>query len=241
MTVPTPVATPIPTPQRLSLASQAVTALRELVLTGQIPPGSRVNEVVVAQQLGISRGPLREAIRHLASEGLLVLSPNRGAHVAGADAADVRALFELRTALECAAARHAAQRRTAEDLGRMREVCAASRATVRSGGPFPYRLDIAFHTALLATARSPRIAEQVRLVQQQVILLRSHLPDDPGHTRASLDDHDALTEAVAAGDAVRADEIMGRHLDRVRDQMLAALPTGQPTAGNRRSDSGQSP
>ncbi|MGH3648121.1 MAG: GntR family transcriptional regulator, partial [Micromonosporaceae bacterium] len=95
MTIPTPAL-----PKRLSLASQTVDALRELVLTGELPPGSRVNEVAVAQQLGISRGPLREAIRHLASEGLLELSPNRGAVVPAAGADDVRAMFELRTALE---------------------------------------------------------------------------------------------------------------------------------------------
>ncbi len=210
----------IATPQRLSLATQAVDALRELVLTGAIPPGARVNEVAVAQQLGISRGPLREAIRHLASEGLLVLSPNRGAVVPAASAEEIRDLFELRNALECAAARHAAERRTSEDIGRLREVCAASRT---QEGPFPYRLDIAFHTALLATARSPRIAEQVRLVQQQVILLRSRLPHDPAHTRASLDDHDAITEWVVAADGALAAAAMAHHLNRVRDQMLAAV------------------
>ncbi|MQA27843.1 MAG: FCD domain-containing protein, partial [Micromonosporaceae bacterium] len=191
--------------------------------TGEITPGARVNEVAVAHRLGISRGPLREAIRHLASEGLLVLSPNRGALVAAASPADVQAMFELRTALECAAAQHAAARRTADDVRRLREVCAASRESFEAGGPFPYRLDIAFHTALLETARSPCIAEQVRLTQQQVILLRSQLPDDPAHTAASLDDHDALTEAVAEAGGALAAEVMRRHLDRVRDQMLAAL------------------
>ncbi|MGH3734175.1 MAG: GntR family transcriptional regulator [Micromonosporaceae bacterium] len=210
-------------PRRLSLASQTVEALRELVLTGELPPGSRVNEVAVAEQLGISRGPLREAIRHLASEGLLILSPNRGATVPAADPADVRAMFELRTALECAAARLAASRRDERDVARLRSVCAESRATAEDGGSFPYRLDIAFHTALLDTARSPRIAGQVHQVQQQVILLRSQLADDPTHTRASLDDHDAVTEAIAAGDQDTADMAMRHHLDRVRDQMLAAL------------------
>lgn len=219
MTIPTSLVLP----HRASLASQTVEALRELVLTGALPPGTRVNEVAVAEQLGISRGPLREAIRHLASEGLLVLSPNRGALVPAADAEDVRAMFELRTALECAAARHAAERRGDTDVARLRQVCAESRATAEGGGAFPYRLDIAFHTALLETARSPRIAAQVRLVQQQVILLRSRLADDPAHTHASLADHDAVTEAVTAGDADRAAAAMRRHLDRVRDQMLAAL------------------
>ncbi len=224
----------IPTPRRLSLATQAIDALRELVLTGEIPPGGRVNEVAVASRLGISRGPLREAIRHLASEGLLLLRPNRGAQVPTAGADDIQALFELRAALECEAARYAAHRRTDKDLDRLRAVCAESRERVRQGGRFPYQLDIDFHDALLLAARSPRIAEQARLVQQQVILFRSRVPDDPVHSLASVNDHDAVTGAVAAGNAELAARAMRRHQERVRDQMLRtlanqALPNQKPS------------
>lgn len=209
-------------PVHLSLAGQAVELVRELVLTGELPPGERVNEVELAARLGISRGPLREAIRHLASEGLLVLVPHRGAHVPLADTAEVHALFELRAALECAAAELAAQRRTPADLHRLRAVCAESRARFQAGTPFPYRLDLAFHQALLDAARSPRITEQVRLAQQRVVLLRSQLALDPPHEAASLDDHDELVIAVADQDGPRAVDTMRRHLVRVRDQLLAA-------------------
>ncbi|MDX8031835.1 GntR family transcriptional regulator [Lentzea sp. BCCO 10_0856] len=212
-----------PTPLHLSLAGQAVDVLREQVLTGEIPPGSRVNEVEVAQKLGISRGPLREAIRHLASEGLLTLVPHRGAFVPNADADEVKALFELRTALECAAAELAASRRTDVDLVRLHEVCAESRRNYKAGQPFPYRLDLAFHQTLLDAARSARIAEQVRLVQQRVVLLRSALEDDPPHQHASMDDHDELVKAIEDGDAARASIVMRRHLSRVCAQMLTSL------------------
>ncbi|WP_199443902.1 GntR family transcriptional regulator [Umezawaea beigongshangensis] len=210
-------------PLHLSLAGQAVEALRELVLSGEIPVGERVNEVELAQRLGISRGPLREAIRHLASEGLLVLVPHRGARVPVADADEVRALFELRTALECAAAQLAAQRRTAADVTALHEVVAESRRSLRAGARFPHRLDLAFHRTLLAAARSPQIAEQVRLVQQRVVLLRTTLDEDPSHQHASMDDHDRLVEAVEAGDGGLAAEAMRLHLARVCAQMLAAV------------------
>ncbi|MFI9388870.1 GntR family transcriptional regulator [Kutzneria sp. NPDC052558] len=206
-------------PVHTSLAGQTVTALRELVLTGEIAAGERVNEVGLAQRLGISRGPLREAIRHLASEGLLVLTPNRGAHVPVVDDMDVHALFELRSALECAAARLAAERRTDDDLTRMRQVSAASRAAFTTG-EFPYRLDLAFHKALLDAARSPLVAEQVRLAQQRVILLRAAKEVAFSHERASMDDHDTLIDALEAQDADRAAQVMSTHLDRVRDQLL---------------------
>ncbi|MEV0675755.1 GntR family transcriptional regulator [Actinosynnema sp. NPDC050436] len=214
-------------PLHLSLAGQAVDVLRELVLTGEIPSGTRVNEVELAGRLGISRGPLREAIRHLASEGVLILVPHRGAHVPTATPDDVRALFELRTALECAAAELAATRRTEADIVLLREVCAESRRTYQAGERFPHRLDLAFHQALLDAARSPQIAGQVRLVQQRVVLLRSGLRDDPPHQHASLDDHDALVTAIAAADPVRASEVMRRHLARVCSQMLTGLATAE--------------
>ncbi|HTI27201.1 MAG TPA: GntR family transcriptional regulator [Kutzneria sp.] len=201
------------------LAGQTVAVLRELVLTGEIAAGERVNEVGVAQRLGISRGPLREAIRHLASEGLLVLTPNRGAHVPMVDNDGVRALFELRAALECATARLAAARRTDADLTRMREVSAASR-TAFTTGEFPYRLDLAFHGALLDAARSPLITEQVRLAQQRVILLRAAQEVAFSHEQASMDDHDSIIEAIEGQDGERAAQVMATHLDRVRDQLL---------------------
>ena len=205
-------------PERRSLADQAVGLLRELVLTGEIPPGQRVNEVELAGRMRISRGPLREAIRHLTSEGLLVYRPHRGTYVRLADTAELRALFELRAALECAAARLAAERRTELDLATLREVSLESREQA-ADQRFPYQLDLAFHQALIDAAASPLIAEQVRLVQQQVVLLRSYHRFDPAHELASRHDHDRLIAAIEAGDGPAAATIMAEHLTRVRRQM----------------------
>lgn len=216
---------------RLGLAEQAVETLRELVLTGEIPPGARVNEVELAQRMRISRGPLREAVRHLISEGLLSYEPHRGTRVVQADLPELYALFELRSALECAAARLAAARRTDADLAVLHEVTGDSRRDFEQGRRPPYRLDLAFHRALLAAAASPRIADQVRLVQQQVILLRSKQDVGHAHTSASMDDHDRLVAAVLARDEDLAARVMAVHLERVRDQMVAALREGAGRVG----------
>ncbi|HEX3790900.1 MAG TPA: GntR family transcriptional regulator [Pseudonocardiaceae bacterium] len=218
-------------PQRQSLAGQAVDVLRGLVLTGEIAPGARVNEVDLAQRMRISRGPLREAVRHLISEGLLVYEPHRGTRVRRADAQETRALFELRAALECAAAGLAATRRTDADLSRLRLVMHDTRLGFESDRRAAYHVDLAFHRAIVAAAASPLIADQVRLVQQQVILLRSRHAIDPGHERASMDDHDLLVAAIGARDSAEAARIMAVHLDRVRDQMLATLEEGQGGVG----------
>ncbi|MFE7530830.1 GntR family transcriptional regulator [Kitasatospora sp. NPDC057542] len=211
---------------RRGLAGQLVGALRERVLTGEIPSGTRINEVEVARELGISRGPLREAIRQLVSEGLLVHVPNKGAVVFEAGPEEVEALFELRSALETAAARLAAGRRDRKDVTALRRACEQSRKLMTGGRRFAHRSSLDFHRALLDAARSPRIAEQVERVHQQITVLRSRHNVPASHTDASIADHEHLAEAIAEGRADRAAEVMARHLDRVREQMIAHM-TGQ--------------
>jgi DNA-binding GntR family transcriptional regulator len=205
------------------LAVQLAEVLRERLLSGSLAPGTRVNEVTLAQELGISRGPLREAVRQLVSEGLLVHTPNRGATVFQADADDVQALFELRTALETAASRLAADRRTDQDVAALQAACTRARETIRESRRFVHRLDLDFHRTLTATASSPRIAEELWRVQQQIILLRSTIEVPAEHTAASLEDHEQIADAIAAGAAERAAELMRVHLERVRVQMTNAL------------------
>jgi DNA-binding GntR family transcriptional regulator len=206
-------------PLQRGLAVQIVEVLRDRLLAGHLPPGTRVNEVVLARELGTSRGPLREAVRQLVSEGLLEHSPNRGATVFRAGPEDVRALFELRTALETAVARMAAERRDDKDVAALRSACARARKTLQDGRRLVHRLDLDFHRTLTDAARSPRVAEQLWRVQQQVILLRTPLDVPPAHTADSLEDHEEIAAAVADGEGERAAALMRTHLDRVRTQM----------------------
>lgn len=220
------------------LAGQVVEMLRERILTGATAPGTRLNEVEIARDLGISRGPLREAIGHLVSEGLLVHVPNKGAVVFAARPEDVAALFELRSALECAAARMAALRRRPQEVTRLRKVCERSRKARETGRKLPYDLDLDFHRSLMDAAHSPRVAEQVRLVQQQVIVLRSGLTSRSAHTETSLTDHEAMAEAVADGDAELAASLMEAHLAMVETELLQTMHAGtgrEETPGPRRT------
>lgn len=210
-----------------NLTEHVVEVLREFVLTGRLVPGQRLNEVEVAAEIGISRGPVREAIKFLVSEGLLVPVLNRGAHVILPDRPFVVALFELRTGLESMAARLAAHKRTAADVARLREVCSRARSSFAAGERFPYELNLEFHGVLLEAARSPLIAERARLAQQQLIVSRNRPDGPPGlamrSAEASFDDHDGLVEALAAADESAAAALMEQHLDRVRDELLAEL------------------
>ncbi|WP_033329233.1 GntR family transcriptional regulator [Streptomyces yerevanensis] len=213
------------------LAVQMVETLRERLLSGRIASGTRINEAELARELDISRGPLREAIRQLVSEGLLVHRPNKGAVVFEAEPDEVEALFELRSALETAAARLAAVRRDRKDITALRRACERSRKVLAAGRQFVHQPDLDFHRALLDAARSPRITEQVRRVHQQIIVVRSRQDVPASHSDASLADHEELAEAIAEGQADRAAELMERHLDRVRLQMITSM-TGNGACHN---------
>lgn len=206
-----------------SLVVQLVELLRERLLTGRLAPGARINELVLARELGISRAPLREAIGQLVSEGLLVHRLNRGAVVFDATSDEAEALFELRTALETAVVRLAARRSDEQDITTLRTVCAQSRSLLANGRELAHRTTLDFHRALFDAARSPRITEQVQRVQQQIIVIRSHHDVPLSHTDASLTDHEQIAQAVAEGRAELAAQLMERHLDRVRLQVITSL------------------
>ena len=214
-------------PQR-GLALQIVEVLRERLLTGQLAPGTRINEVAIARELGISRGPLREAIGQLVSEGILVHRPNRGAVVFEATPDEVEALFELRTALETAVVKLAAARRDEHDVAALRKVCVETRRTLAGGRELAHRTTLDFHRTLFDVARSPRITDQVWRVQQQIIVIRSRQDVAASHTDASQTDHEQIAQAVAEGRGELAAQLMERHLDRVRLQVLTSMAGGEP-------------
>src|SRR6185312_12097300 len=99
-----------------SYADQAEAALRDQILSGHRAPGDRLNEVEIAAELGVSRGPLREAMQRLARDGLVVVQPHRGSYVRNLEPDEIVELYDVRIALECAAARLAAERRTDADV-----------------------------------------------------------------------------------------------------------------------------
>src|SRR3954466_15174945 len=110
-----------------SVVDQVYAAVRARILSGELPRGSRLRQASLADELGVSRTPLREALRRLASEGLVELSPNRGATVSQLDFGDMRHAWAARLALEPGAARLAAERRDEDAVRRMRDAVAAQR------------------------------------------------------------------------------------------------------------------
>ncbi len=195
-----------------SMVEQTCDILRERIRTGEIPPGTRLRQEVLAEELGISRTPLREAMRLLAADGLVELEPNRGAIVTALRHDDQVAFWEARLALEPAAARLAAERPSASGVEAMRTAIAEQRAARADDEGFA--ANRAFHLALVAAAGNPhldRFAEAlwIRTVGQSIYAAQA---SDATVVAAYADQHAAMLAAIESGDAELAERLTREHI-----------------------------
>ncbi|MFW0787721.1 GntR family transcriptional regulator [Gordonia sp. CPCC 206044] len=187
--------------------------LHDAIAGGDFPPGSQLTESGLAADLGVSRGPLREAMQRLTAEGLLVGHRNRGLFVVSMEADDIRDMYVARTAVERAAIEQVIARRSpsaVEELGtavgRMREFIDDP------NGAEMAEADMVFHQTLVEHAHSERLSRlhETILVETRMCLRAMRGTYSSGKER--IDEHQALVDAVAAGDAPAADELMIEHM-----------------------------
>ena len=219
-----------PIAPRRSLVEDAAERIREEILSGGLRQGEHLVEARIAEQLGISRGPLREAFKVLRSEGLLVDLPNRGTFVVRLSPTDVREIFDLRAAIETRAAKTLAQRARAEEVRDLRGLLDRLEAAAESGDVRAVaRADLAFHDAVCRLSGNRRLhAVFTRDVPTMQALIKI---DDQLY--ASLADtaqeHRPLLEAIETGDPERAAAGFEGHIDRARDlvmEFMEALADG---------------
>lgn len=197
--------------------------LRERILDGSIAPGERVNEVALAGALGISRGPLREAIQHLAGEGLLTIISHRGAFVRTFEEREIHELYDLRTAYEMHAARLACTRASDDQLTDFVDFVAATGNIMSVEGDGRYPLERDFHGHLIALADNLALARAAAETQAQISLARSMSAKVAVRAKAALDEHADIAAALmrrSPEDAARSVQI---HLDEARTSAMAAL------------------
>lgn len=210
---------------QLSLARTASAAaadlIRQAVVDGRVSPGQRLKEEELAQQLGISRTPIREALLVLQTEGLLEATPNRGATVRSYDAAELEEMYELRAVLEGHAARRAAARVTPEQLDELRASCDRF-ALLLEGDDLPALVaeNNLFHQVILDAAGSERLGGMVRQVVALPLVYKSYLWYSPAQASASLHIHLQLVTALERGDGERAELVMREHVFEARDVLV---------------------
>ena len=215
--------------RREPLHAQAAERLRRLVLRGDIAAGEKVNEIVIAKALGVSRTPLREAVKLLASEGLLELLPGRGARVRRFSATEVLDHFEVIGALERHAVERAVERmtpRSASDLRRLHEVMRASFEQGRQQAY--YTANQKMHALVVGLAGNPVLTAMHRELSNKARHDRPSTLMSASRWAESMREHEAWVAAILAGDGARAGALILGHARRTGQAVVAQATAGMP-------------
>ncbi len=208
-------------------ADRALEYIRQLLATGRLTSGDRVNEVEIAASLGISRGPVREAIMRLSSSGILVAAPNVGSRVVALDQRSVLALYEVREALEGLSARLAAERMTDAERRGLSEMLDSHVAAMQGKELDAYPAgssDWDFHLAILKGSRN-EVAWRIcgSDLRDLLSLLRAQHGKAAGRGRRALQEHLWVRDAIVAGESDLAGLLMAQHIRASRDNLLALM------------------
>lgn len=203
---------PITEASRGELCERVYESLRDAILRGALPPGTRIIEETLAQQLEVSRAPLRQALLLLKGEGLLVGESTRTTRVVSLDLESIRELHMLRVLLESVACQHAAIHITSEEIAEIEHILDEMQTASESGDRQAVaRLDYAFHQAVCNASRLPRLVE---MWERQHVLVRLWL-NMVGDTLSEHHDH------IAARHRQILDAVLKGHPDEIFDEVLS--------------------
>jgi DNA-binding GntR family transcriptional regulator len=203
-------------------AAQAADAIRDAILAGRIPEGARIAELDLARQLSVSRTPIREALSRLAAEGLVELSPNRGARVATWTSEELREIFEVRLRLEPYAVSQAVPRLSVAEIDELARLAESMLTLARDQALTGIvELNQRFHGLLIARAGSPALASALTSVTHAVVVRRNFEHYSHGALARSLAHHLEIVAAARAGEPDWAEAVMRSHLYNARATMLS--------------------
>ena len=203
--------------------------LAQRIISGEEPPGARLAETKLAELAGVSRSPVREALRILEREGLVELLPRLGAQVARVGPDDVRELYACRMLLEPAATALAVGALKAEEVAALDEVRGAMEAAVAADdGQRFLSENITYFRLLLGRCPNPTMRELVEVTWNKAARYWSIFARLPRYSRGSLAQHRALHDAVRAGDPAAAEAADRAILERALHEILATIEVAHP-------------
>lgn len=206
-----------------SAVDRAYEEVRTAIVAGKFAAGDRLVEEDLAAAIGVSRTPVREALRRLAGDGLVEYVPNRGAHVAAWSEQDLREIFGLRALLEGHAARMAASAAEPDDVEALRGLVAAMKSATADGDLDELaRLNDEFHHRVMSLAGNARLTAMVEGLVQMPLVQRTFRRYSKADLRRSMTHHGELVDALEQGDPAWAEAIMRSHILAARNVVLAA-------------------
>ncbi|UDM53569.1 GntR family transcriptional regulator [Cupriavidus sp. MP-37] len=225
-------AEPLPPPSlprlaRPRLHDTVVEHLRQFIVEGVFAPGTKLNERELCETLGISRTPLREALKVLAAEGLIDLLPNRGASISRMSEAEVRESFELMSGLEAFSGELACERITAAELAQIRALHYAMLACrARNDLPGYYSRNQEIHDRINEAARNTPLRNTYQSINRRLQALRFRSNQQSGKWDEAVEDHEEMIRALEARDGKRLAAVLKRHLLEKRDAVLPLVSGG---------------
>lgn len=210
--------------ERQSLHDAILTRLRDMIIEGELAPGTRINEGQVGAFLGVSRTPLREAIKFLASEGLIELVPSRGAVVKKFTAKEVRDMIDVIRTLEQHAGRTACATASDAGIARVRAMHDQMLGCYQRGDRLAYyKLNQAIHSAIVALADNAALADVHQLLQTRLKRIRFIGHDGPQKWAGAVAEHEEMIAALEARDPDRLAAIIGEHMDQAWNRVQDGL------------------
>lgn len=213
--------------QHAPLNQVVADAIRERILAGEFAPGERLAEERLSAELGVSRMPVREALRKLAAEGVVTIEPRRGAWVTEYSAQQLQELVEVRATLESLNAKLAARRKDPRQIAQLQKILAAgSRITEKTQLAVIQENNARFHEALEAVAGNGVLSSIVRSLRDRTALVFAR--QSRSRVRQNWQEHAAIVRAVIAGDGERAARLAARHVYNAAE--LAEHAEAEPAA-----------
>ncbi|MCM1113686.1 MAG: GntR family transcriptional regulator [Muribaculum sp.] len=208
----------------LPLRDVVFNTLRQAILTGELKPGERLMEIHLANMLGVSRTPIREAIRKLELEGLVTMVPRRGAEVAQITEKSMSDVLEVRRTLDALCAELACERITEEELARLKEACENfERATATKDVKIIAQADVELHDIILQATGNSRLIQLVNNLSEQMYRYRfEYIKDIDQHERLAKE-HRIIYESLVSKDKERASEAAKLHIDNQKKAIIRQI------------------
>lgn len=206
--------------QSTSLTRLVAESIEDMILGGELVPGSKLNEMALAQRFGISRGPLREALRTLEESGLVRQEKNRGAHVRKIALTEAADLYDVRAGLDATAGQLLALRLTPEQLHTLRQMTDAMREVKSADIDRFHELNLSFHDCIVAMTGNQVLVEQYRKLCKLLALFRRRNLLAPMAIPHFAEEHSVIVDRLAARDAAGAAQALFDHAQGGKARML---------------------
>lgn len=205
----------------LPLRDVVFQTLRESILTGELKPGERLMEIHLAEKLGVSRTPIREAIRKLELEGLVTMIPRRGAQVSQITEGNLRDVLEVRRALDALAVELACERITEEELARLKCACQEFEKVTETGDVVQItQADVRLHDIIVRASGNRRLEQMVNNLSQQMYRYRLEYIKDESSYETLIGEHSVIYDCISRRDAAAGAEAIKSHVDNQEKSII---------------------